>query len=104
MFGQLAGRSVFNTPTRFTHFRPIFGLLFENVVGTLTGHFLAPPFFVAEEAAMLAIVHAWSAWRALQRCIPHHRQRILLAGDELFRMVRAALTGAAGWCSVWEPA
>ena len=30
MFGQRAGRSVFNTPTRFTHFRPIFGLLFEN--------------------------------------------------------------------------
>ena len=81
MFGQLRGRSVFNTPTGFTHFRPIFGLLFENVVGMLTGHsFLAPPFFVAEEAAMLAarvlaIVHAWSAWRALQRCIPHRRQR-----------------------------
>ena len=55
MFGQLRGRSVFNTPTRFTHFRPIFGLLFENVVGMLTGHsFLAPPFFVAEQAAMLA--------------------------------------------------
>ena len=50
-----AGRSVFNTPTGFTHFRPIFGLLFENVVGMLTGHsFLAPPFFVAEQAAMLA--------------------------------------------------
>ena len=32
MFGQLAGRSVFNTPTGFTHFRPIFGLLFENVI------------------------------------------------------------------------
>ena len=31
-------RSVFNTPTAFTHFRPIFGLLFENVVGMLTGH------------------------------------------------------------------
>ena len=30
MFGQLAGRSVFNTPTCFTHFRPIFGLLFEK--------------------------------------------------------------------------
>jgi len=55
MFGQPAGRSVFNTPTGFTHFRPIFGLLFENVVGMLTGHsFLAPPFFVAEQAAMLA--------------------------------------------------
>ena len=26
------GRSVFNTPTGFTHFRPIFGLLFENVI------------------------------------------------------------------------
>ena len=51
MFGQLPGRSVFNTPTGFTHFRPIFGLLFENVVGMLTGHsFLAPPFFVAEQA------------------------------------------------------
>ena len=33
MFGQAAGRSVFNTPTGFTHFRPIFGLLFENVQG-----------------------------------------------------------------------
>ena len=55
MFGQRRGRSVFNTPTGFTHFRPIFGLLFENVVGMLTGHsFLAPPFFVAEQAAMLA--------------------------------------------------
>ena len=32
MFGHLAGRSVFNTPTGFTHFRPIFGLLFENVI------------------------------------------------------------------------
>ena len=32
MFGQRAGRSVLNTPTRFTHFRPIFGLLFENVI------------------------------------------------------------------------
>ena len=30
MFGQLRGRSVFNTPTCFTHFRPIFGLLFEK--------------------------------------------------------------------------
>ena len=56
MFGQSTGRSVFNTPTGFTHFRPIFGLLFENVVGMLTGHsFLAPPFL----------------WPSKPRCWPH---------------------------------
>ena len=79
---------MFNTPTGFTHFRPIFGLLFENVVGMLraTSGPLLPctPFFcVAEEAAMLAarvlaIVRGWSAWRALQPrkqgCRPHRRQ------------------------------
>ena len=53
MFGQRAGRSVFNTPTRFTHFRPIFGLLFENRRRYADGPLLpCTPFFVAEQAAM----------------------------------------------------
>ena len=68
MFGQLAGRSVFNTPTGFTHFRPIFGLLFENVVDMLTGHsFLAPPFFVAEQAAAVGMPAAVAAGAPGQR-------------------------------------
>ena len=55
MFGQRGGRSVFNTPTRFTHFRPIFGLLFENRRRYADGPLLpCTPFFVAEQAAMLA--------------------------------------------------
>ena len=83
MFGQRAGRSVFNTPTRFTHFRPIFGLLFENRRRYADGPLLpCTPFFCGRASRdggrtrfFLAIVHAWSAWRALQRCVPHRRQR-----------------------------
>ena len=56
MFGQLAGRSVFNTPTCFTHFRPIFGLLFEKSSVCLRATPSLHPHFV---------------WPRKPRCWPH---------------------------------
>ena len=111
MFGQLAGRSVFNTPTGLTHVRPIVGLLFENVVGMLgpTPSLHLPPFCVAEEAAMLAarvlaIVHAWSAWRAaLQRCVPHRRQRSSSPACSLLRLLQSACSRRSLLCRRLSP-
>ena len=87
MFGHLAGRSVFNTPTGFTHFRPIFGLLFENVI---FGLLYLKTYKEGVAARVLAIVHAWSAWRAaLQRCVPHRRQRSSSLECSLLRLLQS---------------
>ena len=84
MFGQLAGRSVFNTPTGYhpnsSHFRSTICKRRRHTIGVRATPSLHPPFFWPRKrhvlaARVLAIVHAWSAWRALQRCIPHRRQR-----------------------------
>ena len=41
-------------------------------------------------ARVLAIVHAWSAWRAaLQRCVPHRRQRSSSLACSLLRLLQS---------------
>ena len=40
-------------------------------------------------ARVLAIVHAWSAWRALQRCRPHRQQRSSSPACSLLRQAAA---------------
>ena len=79
MFGQRAGRSVLNTPTRFTHFRLIFGLLFENRRRYADGPLLpCTPFFCGR--ASRSSRHArrsgcWCSWPATP-CHPWRPDRL----------------------------
>ena len=56
---------------------------------------LAPPLVFGRGPAMLAarvlaIVRAWSAWRALQGCKPHRRQRSSSPACPLLRLLQSA--------------
>ena len=116
MFGQLPGRSVFNTPTGLAMFVPFSvyylktsSVCLHNPLLGATPSLRIPPFFVAEEATMLAarvlaIVHAWSAWRAaLQRCVPHRRQRSSSPACSLLRLLQSACSRRSLLCRRLSP-
>ena len=93
MFGQLPGRSVFDTPK----FVP-FSVYYFQTSSARVGHsFLAPTFFLAEEArcwpaCVLAIVHAWSVLPLCSLCWA--RCILLLATFKFFTQARPALKKA----------
>jgi hypothetical protein len=99
-FGQLAGRSVFNTRIDY-HPNSILLTSSNRASPLFPVRILAPPLVFGRGPAMwaarvLAIVRAWSAWRALQGCKPHRRQRSSSPACPLLRLLscRARVLGA----------
>ena len=54
-------------------------------------------------ARVLAIVRAWSAWRALQGCKPHRRQRSSSPACPLLRLLQSACSRRSLLCRRLSP-